>query len=243
MLWRSHFTPTPALTAQGRHVHGRCNPGRPRATWRRTFINHLPTLDVARDEAEAAAAGRLCSYSTQVLCAVCSSCVSFILSSVFNLFIFSRFTFSCNANSKAVHVCDMSDASVSKPPTFWLADEPLGHLNTQRLVMCSYHECVNSHVAPTRRRISLSQSLLVLLSSSWCWWWADRSSAALAWQACWADVSASSAFLFAPLSSRISCWKRQRSASQLLLASSTSPSRALLTWIAWEQRANGVLWR
>lgn len=137
MLWRSHFTPTPALTAQGRHVHGRCNPGRPRATWRRTFRDHLPTLDVARDEAEAAAADRLCwrrlgaqcaeqrrrtqktcSYSTQVLCAVCSSCVSFILSSVFNLFIFSRFTFSCNANSKAVHVCDMSDASVSKPPTF-----------------------------------------------------------------------------------------------------------------------------
>lgn len=88
MLWRSHFTPTPALTAQGRHVHGRCNPGRPRATWRRTFIDHLPTLDVAQDEAEAAAAGRLCwrrlgaqcaeqrrrtqktcSYSTQVLCA------------------------------------------------------------------------------------------------------------------------------------------------------------------------------
>ena len=90
------------------------------------------------------------------------------------------------------------------------------------------HVCVM--LSCTSRRISLSQSLLVRFSTSWCWWWADRRSAARAWQACWVDIRASSVNLLAPLSSWTSCWRRQRSASQLLLASSTSASRALLTW-------------
>lgn len=49
--------------------HGRHKPGRPRTTWERTFINDLRAIDIAWDEAEAAAADRVCWRTLAAQCA------------------------------------------------------------------------------------------------------------------------------------------------------------------------------